>query len=99
MHGAGRAHRESVRLTGVVCENPAHRGLRGLAVVDLERRSTPHWTGWVASFCAFSQTALTNPGLPAESQTANRTHDFPVASNGIEKCLLPKAGRSVAEMI
>src|SRR5438445_804224 len=47
----------------------------------------------------FSHTALTNPGSPAESHTASRTHALPVASNGIEKCLLPNAGRSVAEMI
>lgn len=47
----------------------------------------------------FSQMTLTRPGLPAESQTANRTHDFPAASKGIEKRLLPNGGRSVAGMI
>jgi hypothetical protein len=47
----------------------------------------------------FSQTALTKPGLPAESHAAKRTHDFPVASNGMEKRLVPNAGRSVAGMI
>ena len=41
---------------------------------------------------------MTNPGSPAESHTASRTHALPVGSNGIEKCLLPNAGRSVAEM-
>ena len=46
----------------------------------------------------FSQTALTKAGLPAESHTAKRTQDFPEASSGIEKRLLPNAGKSVAEM-
>src|SRR5262245_31252133 len=59
---------------------------------------SPHSGSWVAA-CEFSQTALTKPGLPAESHTANRTHDFPAASNGMEKRLLPNGGRSVAGMI
>ena len=63
----------------------------------IDTRSAPRLI--VVRFTGFSQTALTKPGLPAESHTANPAHDFPVASNGIEKCLLPKAGRSVAEMI
>ena len=47
---------------------------------------------------AFNHCGWTKPPSPAESQTANRTHFFPVASNGIENFFAPKAPRSVAEM-
>src|SRR5580765_5951883 len=50
-------------------------------------------------FTAFSHTGCTNAPLPAVSHTAKRTHDLPVASNGIEKCFVPKAPRLVAETI
>src|SRR5437899_2159559 len=48
---------------------------------------------------AFSHTGCTNAPLPAVSHTANRTHDLPVASNGIAKRLVPNAPRSVAEIV
>src|SRR5206468_9977206 len=48
---------------------------------------------------AFSHVGSTNPPLPAESHTANRTHDLPLASNGMAKCFVPNGPRSVAEMI
>src|SRR5690242_21801054 len=44
-------------------------------------------------------TGCVNAPLPAESQTAKRTHFLPAASKGILNFLEPKAGRSVAEMI
>src|ERR1051325_5152905 len=42
------------------------------------------------------QTGCTKAPFPAESQAANRTHAFPFASKGIEKCFVPNADRSVA---
>ena len=45
-----------------------------------------------------TQTGCTNAPLPAESQTAKRTHDLPVASNGIAKCFVPNGAESVAEI-
>ena len=48
---------------------------------------------------AFSHVGSTNPPLPAESHTGNRTHDLPLASNGMAKCFVPNGPRSVAEMI
>ena len=41
---------------------------------------------------------LTIAGFPAESHIANRTHTLPDALKGIENRLLPKAGKSVADM-
>src|SRR5262245_63751612 len=45
-----------------------------------------------------NHTGCTNAPLPAESHTAKRTHDLPVASNGIENFFEPNAPRSVAGM-
>src|SRR6185503_16556882 len=51
-----------------------------------------------AAFGGATHTGCTNAPLPAESQTANRTHALPVASNGIAKCLVPNGAESVAEI-
>src|SRR5262245_25078583 len=50
-------------------------------------------------FVVFSQSGCTNAPSPAESHAANRTHAFPVASNGIENFFAPNAPVSVAEII
>src|SRR5262245_40678749 len=47
----------------------------------------------------FNQTGSTKAPSPAESHTANRTHDLPLASNGIVKRFVPNGPRSVAETI
>src|SRR5690348_8906206 len=48
---------------------------------------------------AVSLIGWTKAPLPTESHAAKRTHFLPVASNGIVNLCLPKAGRSVAEII
>src|SRR5262249_59938527 len=45
-----------------------------------------------------SQIGWTKAPLPAESQTANRTHALPAASNGIAKCFVPNGAESLAEI-
>ena len=63
-------------------------------------RSVAHRDGLAPSVVvdAWSQTGWTNAPLPAESQTENRTHDLPVASNGISNSFEPNGARSVAEI-
>src|SRR5262249_2957593 len=61
-------------------------------------RSTSYCPLAVLVFDGVSQIGCTNAPSPAESHTANRTHAFPVGSNGIANFFVPFAPRSVAGM-